>query len=173
MIQIREATTNDAPLIALLARTTFTDTFGHYFSDPNDLETYLDHTFNVSKLKTSLTKANNIFWLAHYNEIPVGYAKLKLHSPSKFISTATCCQLQKIYVLKDYLSKKVGGPLQETLLERAKKEGFEKIWLSVLKANARAIRFYEKNGFNTLGDHDFSIGKEDFLFQAMAKDLQQ
>ncbi len=169
-MQIIEATPSDAVKIALLGRFTFTETFGHYFSDKTDLENYLEQTFNVPKLRNSLVKPNNVYWLAYSNELPVGYAKLKLNSPSQFIDAENVCQLQKIYVLKDFLSQKVGLGLQNELLKRAAKEA-DKIWLSVLKENERAIRFYLKNGFESIGDHDFQIGKEHFEFMAMAKSL--
>ncbi len=170
-MEISRATPSDTKIIALLARITFTETFGHYFEDKTDLENYLDHTFSVQKLKNSLTKPNNLYWLAYIDELPVGYAKLKLNSPSSFLNESALCQLQKIYVLKDFLSKKIGLELQNVLLEKAKSKA-PKIWLSVLKENIRAIRFYEKNGFEKIGDHDFQIGKEHFEFQAMAKSLQ-
>lgn len=169
-MKISKATDSDAKDIAHLARVTFTETFGHYFSDKTDLENYLDLTFNIQKLKNSLKKPNNVYWLAHVDNLPVGYAKLKLNSPTPFIKEQGVCQLQKIYVLKDYLSKKVGLALQNVLLDEAQNKA-SKIWLSVLKENLRAIRFYEKNGFKKIGDHDFQIGKEHFEFQAMVKSL--
>ncbi|SNZ01843.1 GNAT family N-acetyltransferase [Flagellimonas pacifica] len=171
-MQIVEASVREATYIALLARFTFTETFGHYFKDKTDLENYLQQTFNVKKLRNSLTKPNNIFWLAYIDDLPVGYGKLKLNSPSHFITDKNVCQLQKIYVLKDFLSKKVGLALQTKILERAVSSPAQKIWLSVLKSNERAIQFYKKNGFETIGDHNFQIGQEHFKFQAMAKNLR-
>lgn len=171
VMKIIEATPSDATYIALLARVTFAETFGHFFSDKKDLEAYLMRTFNLGKLRNSLTKSSNIYWLALVDELPVGYAKLKLDSPSPFIASGNVCQLQKIYVLKYFLAQKVGFSLQNAVLQRAVQEGFPKIWLSVLKENIRAIQFYEKNGFEKIGDHDFQIGKEHFKFQAMAKKL--
>jgi ribosomal protein S18 acetylase RimI-like enzyme len=170
-MRIVEANASDAAHIALLARITFTETFGHFFTDKTDLHQYLDQTFGVKKIRNSIEKPNNIFWLAFIEELPVGYAKLKLNSPSQFITAENLCQLQKIYVLKDFLSKKVGHSLQNELLKRAAESNSERVWLSVLKSNVRAIKFYEKNGFETIGDHDFQIGKEHFEFQAMAKNL--
>ncbi len=170
-IQIREAKLEDAALISLLGRITFTETFGHLFRDPEDLQEYYDRTFSVPKIEKSLSKANNVFWIAFSNRLPVGYAKLKLRSPSEFIESEDLCQLQKIYVLKDFLSQKIGHRLQETLLKRAYESGSEKIWLSVLIENERAIRFYQKRGFEIIGEHDFRIGKENFNFIAMAKNL--
>ena len=170
--EIRKANKNDAEYIALLGRVTFTETFGHLYRDPQDLLNYYDLTFSVDKIEKSLDKPDNVFWIAFVNRLPVGYAKLKLNSGSEFINSDSVCQLQKIYVLKDFLSTGIGYKLQEQLLDKAKELKFEQIWLSVLNDNERAIRFYEKNGFRGIGNHDFQIGKEHFEFIAMGKELK-
>jgi len=168
-IEIRLANKEDAQFIALLGRVTFTETFGHLYSDYQDLMNYYDSTFSVEKIENSIEKPDNVFWIAFINRLPVGYTKLKLNSKSKFIDSENVCQLQKIYVLKDFLSMKIGFQLQKLLLEKSKELGFEKIWLSVLNSNERAINFYIKNGFEAIGNHDFQIGKENFEFIAMCK----
>ena len=170
--EILLANEHHAAYISLLGRVTFTETFGHLFRDKQDLTNYYENTFSVKKIKTSISKPNNIFWLAFVNDLPVGYAKLKLNSTSKVIShSEKVCQLQKIYVLKDFLSMKIGFELQNQLLKKAKELGFEYIWLSVLNNNIRAINFYKKLKFNEVGCHDFQIGKENFEFVAMCKEL--
>ena len=169
--EMRLAKKEDAPLIALLGRITFTETFGHLFRDEQDLIDYYNLTFSVQKIEAGIEKPNNVFWIAFANRLPVGYAKLKLHSPSEFIESQAVCQLQKIYVLKDFLSMKIGFALQHSLLEKAKELNFDNVWLSVLHSNERAIRFYRKTGFDKVGNHDFQIGKENFEFIAMNKEL--
>ncbi|MEN8788614.1 MAG: GNAT family N-acetyltransferase [Flavobacteriaceae bacterium] len=168
---IRLATTADAAIISLLGRVTFTETFGHLFQEHNDLLEYYDRTFSVKKITRSLSKKNNVYWLALVNDLPVGYAKLKLDSPTPFLEGKDVCQLQKIYVLKDFLSLRIGLALQQTLIEKAAKSDCDYIWLSVLKDNERAVKFYFKNSFKVLGDHNFSIGREHFDFMAMAKEF--
>ena len=170
-MQIRIADSKDAELIALLARITFTETFGHLFRDTKDLKNYLAQIFGVQKIRAGLNKENNVFWLAHIDGLPVGYAKLKKYSPSPFLDGDHICQLQKIYVLKEFLDLKIGKALQNELLNHAKNLGMKKIWLSVLKSNERAVGFYHKHGFVTLGQHTFQIGRETFSFQAMSKEL--
>ena len=170
-IKTRLAEKKDAEYIALLARITFTETFGHFFRDRQDLLNYYDSTFSVEKIERSISKSNNIYWISFLDRLPVGYAKLKLNSKSEFIESENICQLQKIYVLKDFLSMKIGLELQNLLLEKAKELEFEKIWLSVLNSNERALNFYKKNGFEKIGNHDFQIGKENFDFMAMKKEL--
>ena len=169
---MRLANHEDAQHIALLARVTFSETFGHLFRDRQDLLNYLDKTFNVPKIEESLSKPNNVFWIAFVNRLPVGYAKLKLNSNSSFIDNENVCQLQKIYVLKDFISHKIGFQLQSLLLEKAKELNFDMIWLSVLRTNEHAVKFYERNSFKTTGSHNFSIGKEDFDFIAMSRHLK-
>ena len=170
-IEIRLARKEDAPSIALLGRTTFTETFGHFFRDPQDLIDYYNSTFSVHKIEGGIEKPNNLFWIAFANRLPVGYAKLKLHSKSEFVDSKEVCQLQKIYVLKDFLSMKVGLALQRSLLEKARELRFSEIWLSVLNSNERAIGFYKRSGFEEIGNHDFQIGKENFEFVAMGRQL--
>ena len=170
-LEIRLARKEDAQFIALLGRTTFTETFGHFFRDQKDLIDYYNSTFSVQKIEEGIEKPNNLFWIAFANRLPVGYAKLKLHSKSRYVDSKGVCQLQKIYVLKDFLSMKIGLELQGSLLEKAKGLNFRNIWLSVLHSNERAIRFYKKSGFEEIGNHDFQIGQENFEFIAMNKKL--
>ena len=170
-IEIRLAKKEDAPSIALLGRTTFTETFGHFFRDQQDLIDYYNLTFSVQKIEAVIEKPNNIFWIAFADRLPVGYAKLKLNSTSEFVESKDVCQLQKIYVLKDFLSMKIGLGLQDALLKKAKELSFDQVWLSVLHSNERAINFYKNSGFGQVGNHDFQIGKENFEFIAMSKKL--
>jgi ribosomal protein S18 acetylase RimI-like enzyme len=171
-IEIRLANNSDAEYIALLGRITFTETFGHLFENRNDLLEYHNRTFSVEKIKKGIKNRNNIFWISFVDGLPVGFAKLKLDSQSEFILSKNICQLQKIYVLRDFLSMKIGFELQNRLLDKAKKNGSEKIWLSVLEINYRAINFYKKNGFENIGNHTFQIGQENFEFMAMSKSLK-
>ena len=168
---IREATISDVESIALLARVTFDESFGHLFRDRQDLLTYFEKTFSVEKIKNSIEKENNLFWIAFVDDLPVAYAKLKLHSSNEFLKKDATAQLQKIYVLRDFLSQKIGLHLQKHMLDKAKECGKKHIWLSVLHTNDRAVNFYLKNDFRQIGQHSFSIGKEDFLFIAMTKEL--
>ena len=73
--------------------------------------------------------------------------------------------------MKDFLSMKIGFELQGLLLKKAKELNFNRIWLSVLNSNERAINFYKKTGFEKIRNHDFQIGKENFEFIAMQKKL--
>ncbi len=172
-IAIKQATVKDAVSIALLGRITFTEAFGGLFSEKNDLLNYLERTFSVQKIKEGIQKENNVFFIAFLDELPVGYGKLKLHSESEFLEDENLCQLQKIYVLQDFLSLGIGKELHNTLLKIAIDKKYDSIWLSVLESNQRAIDFYLKIDYQSVGMHKYTIGREDFEFYVMHKKLKQ
>lgn len=168
---IRKATLQDAAYISLLGRITFSETFGHLFVQKNELETYLQATFDVAKIRSSLQKDNNVFWLALADELPVGYAKLKKYSPLENFDSQHISQLQKIYVLKDFLDKKLGIALYKAMEAEAIALQKKYLWLVVLHTNLRAIQFYEKSGFQKHKKHIFTIGTQDFEFELMVKNI--
>lgn len=167
---IRKATLDDAEIIALLARVTFRESFGYLFNDQQDLKDYFEITFSVKKIRNGLQKDNNVFLLAFLDELPVGYAKLKRQSHSEFIDeTDKTSQLQKIYILNDFLGQGIGQKMQEAMFDEVRALNSTHLWLSVYVGNPKAISFYERYGFTFVGVHDFSIGKETFEFTVMDK----
>ncbi len=171
MITIRKATESDAKHISSLGKITYMESHGDFFKNKHDLKVYCNETFSLKKIEKSLSNPNNVFWIAFVKEVPVGYAKLKLHSTSDFIDSENICQLQKIYVLKDYISMKIGFRLQNMLLEEAITRKFERIWLSVYHKNYRAVEFYKKNSFYQVGNYIFKIGTASFELMVLSKRL--
>ncbi|WP_143959819.1 GNAT family N-acetyltransferase [Litoribacter populi] len=170
-IKIKKADEADAAIICLLARITFSETFGMHFRDPLDIQEYFNKTFSVAKIRDSIKKDNNRYWLIYVNELPVGYSKLKLFSPSDFLKEKETCQLQKIYILRDFLGKNLGHIMVKEMLKEAFLQARQTMWLSVLKENQRAVRFYKNQDFEICGEHTFQIGKELFDFYVMKRRL--
>ncbi len=56
-------------------------------------------------------------------------------------------ELISIYLLPGHWGMGKGQLLLHNALEELRKQGYEKVYLWVLAKNARAIAFYEKNGF--------------------------
>jgi diamine N-acetyltransferase len=168
-LKLRIANPEDAEIIALLGRITFHETFGHLFPNhPSDLVAYLDHTFAVEKIRNSLGQPDNRYWLAFRHGLPVAYAKLKHPSPTALLPGEDPAQLQKIYVLREFLALGIGKALLTGTLTHAAQRGLGTVWLDVLKQNTRAIRFYKHQGFRPLGDDTYTIGAQTFEFHLMA-----
>src|SRR5690348_6766481 len=114
--EIRRATAEDAVTIALLGRVTFAESFGYLFcSYSQELTSYLNRTFAVGKIEISLAKPGNAYWLAFRNRLPVAYAKLKHPSVPSGEDGSDAAQLQKIYVLKEFLGQRIGEALLQQI----------------------------------------------------------
>jgi diamine N-acetyltransferase len=168
---IRKATVDDAAFISLLARITFSETYSHLITDRHALFEYYSKFFSVARIRASLQDDNNIFLLAINEELPVGYAKLKKQAPTPFIDSTKCSQLQHIYVLQDFVAKRIGQLLINQVFEEISKLRNDYCWVSLYKGNERAIRFYEKKQFYRVGTHTHQIGKQVFDFIVLKKDM--
>lgn len=74
--------------------------------------------------------------------------------PAGYISIIDCnylgkvCRLHFLAVLVEYQSKGVGTKLMEHFENEAKKRGYQRIIVNVYADNERAIKFYERKGYN-------------------------
>lgn len=167
--EIKRADEGDATTVALLGRLTFAETFGFLFQDHRcDLRVYLDATFDLAKIADSLRKSENLYWLAFERGLPVGYAKLKHPSPPPGQHATEAAQLQKIYVLHEFLGAGIGRDLLASSMAVAAARS-SLVWLDVLRENNRAVRFYERHGFGAIGGDTYTIGEQSFLFTLMAR----
>lgn len=165
---IRLAKSDDAEIVSILGRITFSETFGNLFDEFKDeLFDYLNTTFSVEKIRKSLNKSSNKYWIVIVDGLPVGYAKLKYPSDTELLPGADVAQLQKIYVLRDHLAMGLGFPLLKAVREHAVHVGARSMWLAVLSENVRAIRFYKKHHFDTFGRDTFTIGSQTFEFDLL------
>lgn len=69
-------------------------------------------------------------------------------------------EISRLYVLEEFLGIGLGKDLLDYAFDFARKQGLEYVWLGVWEKNARAIRFYEKNGLVKFGTHPFPFGDE-------------
>ncbi|MBL7723641.1 MAG: GNAT family N-acetyltransferase [Chitinophagaceae bacterium] len=171
-IHIRKATPADAKYIALLARITFREAFGHVW-DKDVLVNYLATTFSVQKMESSLQKENNVFWLAFADGLPVGYLKLKKHCPYNTIEDPAPAQLQKIYVLNDFIGNTIGEKLQNEAFNELQTLDKETLWLAVWDGNPKAICFYEKHGFYKHSKYHYDFERMSFDYEIMVKEFKK
>ena len=66
-----------------------------------------------------------------------------------------------ICVLRDYWGRGVGGMLMDAAIQTARSAGYAQIELEVAADNGRAIRLYERFGFEACGRHLRALKRED------------
>jgi len=158
---IRTATAADAESLAAVAERTFRDTFGDDNSS-DDIEAYVRDSFSLARVRAELADDANTFLLAFTDgeEQPDGYAKLRIGTTDPSVSGADPVELQRLYVDRSAIGHGVGAALMRASLDAARSAGRRTIWLGVWERNARAISFYERWQFETVGEHVFRLGSD-------------
>ena len=158
-IIFRRASIIDAPLIAEFGRQTFATSFGAD-NTAEDMEKYLSANFSIDHIQNQLSDQASTFILAFEQGKPVGYAMLYAGQAPPPVTGPRPVELVRIYVDTAIISKGYGSMVMRTCLEEARQGGFETIWLGVWEKNQRAIRFYEKWGFQQVGTIAFLLGDD-------------
>lgn len=156
MIVYRDATPADGVALDAMAVEVWMDTFGHSAS-PGDIATYLAQAYGPQgRLIADLNAGIARFRLALDEERIVGYAKL--NPPWLPDAEAGAMQLSQIYVTYDQHGSGVGRVLLDWAISTARDGGATALLLTVWEENHRACRFYEKHGFEHIGNYAFAVG---------------
>jgi len=169
-LKITEARLQDAPAILEIARKTFIETFGPV-NTKEDMDVYLAESFTPEKIQSEVADPNSKFFLAWYNKEIVGYVKLRWGNLPDQPANTHAVELERIYILHQYLNKKFGAQLMAFSIDYAKRSGYKTIWLGVWEHNERARKFYERWEFTYYGSHQFVLGNDIQTDVLMKKEL--
>lgn len=159
-ILISKVPTEEVEALQKIGKKTFLDTFAQHNSESN-MKNYLEESFATAKLTTELSHPDSSFYFAKHQDKVVGYMKINVAAAQTEIRDARSLEIERIYVSKDFQGRKVGQLLYERAIEIAKEKDLDYVWLGVWENNARALRFYEKNGFKQFGQHVFRLGDDE------------
>jgi GNAT superfamily N-acetyltransferase len=155
---IRRAGPDDAQTLAAVGRVTFAETFAHLYP-AEDLEAFLDEAHSVARAKADLANPAKAAWLVEDGGEAIGYAlagPCKLPHPEV---TATCGELDRIYLLAGRQGGGVGSRLLAETLAWLEKDGPRRIWIGVWSQNLGAQRLYARHGFEQVGTYEFPVGR--------------
>lgn len=158
-IQIRKATSKDLGDLLDVARTSFLQAFTAG-NKPENVQAYFYEAFTLEQFGKELENPASIFFVAEINGEIIGYTKVNLVPAQTDVHDPDSLEIARLYVLGDHLGSGLGKKLLDTAIVFAKKNQKKYLWLGVWEKNARAIRFYEKNGLRIFGSHPFPFGDE-------------
>lgn len=170
MILVRIANKADAELIADMSRKTFYDTFSQDNTKEN-MELFMNQVFTKESLIKEVGAEGNIFFLAYEAETPVGYVRIRGSSNPPELYDKKAIEVARIYAVQSSIGKGVGSVLMQKCIDIAIELNKEIIWLGVWEKNQRAIRFYQKWGFEKFGTHVFMLGDDPQTDWLMKKEL--
>ncbi len=159
-LQIVKVTVDELHELQKISKATFIETFEAVNSTEN-MTQYLEESLSLKQLTLELKNENSNFYFAKFECEIIGYMKLNIGDAQTELKQENSLEIERIYVLKSFHGHKVGQMLFNEILELAKKNKFDFIWLGVWEENPRAIRFYEKNGFVVFDKHIFKLGEDE------------
>ena len=156
MYKIELATTNDIPELSLFAAKTFSDTFQHY--NPEDLQKHLEKTCSDSFFQDQIINSENKTIIIKENNIIIAYAKYgKLELPVNN-PAYPANELHRLYVDMERKHSGIGSQIIRYVFNKAIEENNNSIYLGVYSDNKIAIQFYQKHGFQKIGEYDYYVG---------------
>jgi ribosomal protein S18 acetylase RimI-like enzyme len=167
MCAIRNASIEDAALLASLGREAFLRTFGDQ-NTPEDMALYLNASFGEAIQSAEIRQPGSLFLIAEIEGQPAGYARLLSGSMDTCIKGRQVIELVRLYAMERWIGKGIGSALMQACLEEGRQQGHDVIWLGVWEKNQRAIAFYQRWGFEVVGTHVFMLGEDiqtDFIMQ--------
>lgn len=143
-----------------IGKQTFHETFAE-INTPENMEKYLDDSFNAIQLTGELQNPDSEFYFATIGNKAIGYLKLNFGAAQTEIKDLKSMEIERIYVLKEFHRQKVGQKLYDKAIQVAREAKLVKVWLGVWENNQKALSFYRKNGFVQFSKHIFRLGNDE------------
>jgi len=159
---IRVGAVHDAERLSPFARRVFDATFAAD-NDPVALGAYMDGAFNVARQREELSNPACTVLLAHHDDVLVAWALLRDDTAApadSVIPGARPLHLNRFYVDQAWHGRGVARALMTEVQRVTQLRGHDALWLTTWERNARAIRFYEREGFAIVGTTWFQLGVE-------------
>jgi GNAT superfamily N-acetyltransferase len=169
-VEIRRADPRDAGALHEVAAATFPLACPPHTTRAAIDEFIADHLSETS-FDGYLADPQRALFLALEDETAIGYTMVIFADPTDAdvvasITIRPTAELSKVYVREGHHGAGIAGRLVELSIAAAAERGAAGIWLGVNQENARANRFYEKQGFALVGTKRFLVGgqyEDDFV----------
>ena len=156
MVSFKSLTPADASLLSKIGGISLLESHGH--SQPIEvMRAYVNKSFSEDACRTELANHSNIFTAVFYNNQTAGYFKIIYNKSHPAISLVRVTKLERLYLLKEFYDLKLGHLMLHQAVENSKAAGDKGMWLEVWKGNERAVRFYQKQGFQPVGETHFRL----------------
>lgn len=158
-LDFRQCEISDVDALVKISKDTFVDAF-EKDNDPVDFQNYIQNAFSPDRLESELKNPDSIFYFVFDEETLVGYYKLNMGKAQTDVHDEDSIELERIYVIQAYQGHKIGAGMLSHILHLVKELGKAYLWLGVWEHNPKAIRFYQRHGFQKFGEHPYYIGND-------------
>jgi diamine N-acetyltransferase len=162
-VHVRQAAPGDEAALALVGAATFLDAFAGML-DGGDILAHCRRQHAPDVYAQWLAEKSHAIWLATIEpgEAPIGYLVLApAHLPLADLAPDDL-DVKRIYVLSRFQRAGLGRALMQLAKDEARRRHARRLLLGVYSKNDRAIAFYRREGFATVGARTFQVGQRQY-----------
>ena len=158
----RRASGGDARALAEVAAETFPLACPPH-TLPEAIDEFVRTNLSVESFTAYLADPERALFVAEVDGIAAGYTMVVFGEPKDADAAAAVmsrptAELSKVYVREGFHGGGLAAQLVAASVGAARERGSVSMWLGVNQENARANRFYEKQGFALVGTKRFLVG---------------
>jgi len=163
----RLATTDDIIALSILFKQVYIHTYG-IEGVSKEFANFISLQFSVQKIESNLESEHCDIWVATFKNNLVGVAQVDYNKTSP-IGNIVAPELNKLYILNRFTGKGIGQGLMQRAEQHLRRKGEKEIWLWVWVSNKRAIKFYQKQQYNWIGNAFFQMEVNKYENKVMSK----
>lgn len=160
MINYRYANLTDVKKLSILLKQVYIQTYG-LDGVSDEFANFITVKFSEDTLQKNIIEFPESYIVADNDSNLVGAAEI-IFDASSPIGNINAPELSKLYILEWFCGKGIGLELIRATEDTLRRKGYHEYWLWVLISNERAISFYKKNGFNSMGTALFQMEKNTY-----------
>ncbi|MEH6765105.1 MAG: GNAT family N-acetyltransferase [Aequorivita antarctica] len=154
-ISFGKAKLSDSLRISILMKTVYIQTYavdGITFEFAN----FITKRFSPEHIENIIKENPNRLIIAFQDENPIGVAEI-IYNSNCPIRKIAVPELSKLYVLERFYGTGIGYRLMKEVEREVCKNGFTQLNLEVYIKNIRALAFYERQGYVSIGNVNFPM----------------
>ncbi|MFT6335048.1 MAG: GNAT superfamily N-acetyltransferase [Halioglobus sp.] len=156
-IQLAEIKISDYQELYNLMSRIYPGAYQYLWED--DCSWYLNHIYSIEAVTKDIDEVQSLFYFVIVEGKKIGILRIQLDKPYPDQPELRATRLHRIYLAEEIQGKGVSKLLMQYVIDIAKENGSELLWLDCMDTKHQALKYYEKNGFKkgTLSFLDFEL----------------
>jgi diamine N-acetyltransferase len=159
MIQYRLASPQDQEPLRRLSQRLFMATYQAQ-NTPENMALYVEEAFSEEPFAADFRSPAVRYLVAEQQGTLVAYTKLILDHPLPPEPGRKAAEIARFYLDTPRQGTGLAHDFMQHCLHWLRSAGYELVWLGVWPQNPRAVRFYQKQGFEKVGEATFLLGTD-------------
>lgn len=168
-ITIRKAVIEDSKKLSILYKQVYIKTYG-WDGVSDEFANFITNQFSVSRIEATIKTCTDCIIVSEYKNNLVGVLEIEYNKKCP-INNIAATELNKLYILDWFCGIGIGEKLLQKAEEIIKNKQLNEFWLWVLDSNTKAINFYKKHGFITIGEAPFKMETNTYNNLVMLKKI--